>query len=67
VKRLARLFRRLSRRLLCKLGRHEADFHKLYATGEKWTTFIFACQHCNHVGDSYAARADSPVSIARNK
>jgi hypothetical protein len=48
---------------LCFVGRHKPDPYRLRAAGEKWTTFIYTCLRCNRVvGDSHAARADSPVT-----
>lgn len=54
---------RLGRHPLCLLGRHKPDYYRLYAPGEKWSTFVFTCLRCNRVvGDSHATTSEKPVT-----
>jgi hypothetical protein len=48
----------------CLLGRHRPDHYRLWATGEKWSTFVYICLRCNRVvGDSHAIKDYEPRDV----
>lgn len=45
------------------LRKHDLDFYRIRATGEKWATFIFYCRRCGRIkGNSHAGLSDWPCA-----